>query len=387
LRGYCAQASHSRWQSLTFERNRGVGFVPDIDTDKEYTMFAQPYPTTASPAYRPTTSLPIPGVGGLGSTVAHRQRLDARRDGYVERTVITSDGVRLAVRDYGSAGACDHTVVLLHGLCLTQSSWALQVRHLVRRWGNSIRIITYDHRGHGRSAGAEMHTYRIDRLAADLAEVLTVLHVTGPLTLAGHSMGGMTALAYLGRPADARPVEPHGLVLVATAAGRLAERGLGRLLATRATGMLFDLVNHMPRRMDEVIHGLVQPVCKGLSKYASAARSGAAAVTASALDTNSLSTAAGFLPSLKRYDQYHTLASIAAKTIVISGGADMTTPAEHARDLVAAIPGATHLHRPTAGHMLLEEESHCVSNAIDSVMGMHRRSACTAPSQPMRSAV
>jgi pimeloyl-ACP methyl ester carboxylesterase len=229
-------------------------------------MFARPYPTTASPAYRSTTSLPTPGGGRLDSTAARPHRLDARRDGYAERTVITSDGVRLAVRDYGSAGARDHTVVLLHGLCLTQTSWALQVRHLVRRWGNSIRIITYDHRGHGRSAGAELDTYRIDRLAADLAEVLAVLKVTGPLTLAGHSMGGMTALAYLGRPAEDRPVEPDGLVLVATAAGRLSERGLGRLLATRATGMLFDAVNRMPRRMDEVIHGLVRPVSKGLSR-------------------------------------------------------------------------------------------------------------------------
>ncbi|EUA17273.1 putative alpha/beta hydrolase [Mycobacterium xenopi 3993] len=43
----------------------------------------------------------------------------------------------------------------------------------------------------------------------------------------GHSLGGMTALAYLGRPACDRPVEPKGLVLVATAAGRLAERGWG----------------------------------------------------------------------------------------------------------------------------------------------------------------
>ncbi|MGA9678006.1 MAG: alpha/beta hydrolase [Mycobacterium sp.] len=350
-------------------------------------MFARPNPTTASPAYRSTTSLPTPGGGRLDSTAARPHRLDARRDGYAERTVITSDGVRLAVRDYGSAGARDHTVVLLHGLCLTQTSWALQVRHLVRRWGNSIRIITYDHRGHGRSAGAEMDTYRIDRLAADLAEVLAVLKVTGPLTLAGHSMGGMTALAYLGRPAEDRPVEPDGLVMVATAAGRLSERGLGRLLATRATGMLFDAVNRMPRRMDEVIHGLVRPVSKGLSRYASAARSGAAAVAASALDTNSLTTAAGFLPSLKEYDEYHTLASVAAKTIVISGGADMTTPAEHARDMVAAIPGATHLHCPAGGHMLLEEESDCVSNAIDGVMGMDRRSARTAPSQCLRAAV
>jgi pimeloyl-ACP methyl ester carboxylesterase len=332
-------------------------------------MFTGPHPITASPTHRPTTSL------------------NARREGYVERTVITDDGVRLAVRDYGSAGARDHTVVLLHGLCLTQESWALQVRHLIRRWGNSIRIITYDHRGHGRSDGADMHTYRIDRLAADLAQVLTVLEVAGPLTLAGHSMGGMTALAYNCRRADDRPVEPQGLVLVATAAGRLSERGLGRLLATRATGVLFELVNHMPRRMDEAIQGFLQPLCKGLTKYANAMRSEAAAVTASALDKSSLTTAAGFLPSLKQYDEYHTLASIAAKTIVVSGGADLTTPVEHARDLAAAIPGASHLHCPAGGHMLLQDESDCVSSAIDSTVGIQRRSAPETPAQCLRSAV
>ena len=96
-------------------------------------------------------------------------------------------------------------------------------------------------------------------------------------------MGGMTALAYLGRPAADRPVEPQGLVLVASAAGRLAERGLGRLLATRATGALFDLVHHMPRRAtDQAINGLVRPVCEGIIKYSGVERNGAAAVTQSA---------------------------------------------------------------------------------------------------------
>ena len=325
-------------------------------------MSARPHPTAASGAYR----------------------LSAKRDGYIERTIVTSDGARLAVRDYGSAGARNHTVVLLHGLCLTQSSWALQVRHLVGRWGNGIRIITYDHRGHGRSTGAGMRSYEIDRLAADLAEVLGVLGVTGPLTLAGHSMGGMTALAYLGRPAVDRPVDPQGLVLVATAAGRLAERGVARLLATRATGMVFGLVDHMPRRATErAINGLVRPVCEGLIRYSGHDRNRAAAVTASAVRTISLTTAAGFLPTLRRYDRYDGLESIAANTIVISGGADVITPASHARDLAAAIPAATHLHRPTAGHMLIEDDPDCVNTAIDRVMGMRRgsRAASTRASR------
>ena len=186
--------------------------------------------------------------------------------GCVERTVTTSDGVRLAVRDYGSDRADAPTVVLLHGLLLSQDSWDPQVRQLRRQWGSRIRIITYDHRGHGRSIGAPMPTYEIDQLAADLAEVLVALHIKGPLTLAGHSMGGMTALAYFGRPASKRPVEPQGLVLVGTAAGNIAERGISRLLATPATGALFELVHRMPQRAtDKAVQKLVRPLGSALA--------------------------------------------------------------------------------------------------------------------------
>jgi pimeloyl-ACP methyl ester carboxylesterase len=295
-------------------------------------------------------------------------------DGYVERAVTTSDGVRLAVRDYRSKRADDPTVVLMHGLLLTQESWELQVCELRRRWGDRIRIITYDHRGHGRSAGAPMPTYRVDQLAADLAEVLTAMHITGPLTLAGHSMGGMTALAYFARPASERPVEPHGLILVGTAAGHLAERGIPRLLGTPATGALFELIHRMPRRaMDTAVEKVTQPLGAALGRMAGN-RHKVAAVAAAAVRTTSLATAAGFLPSLKRYDVCDVLASITAKTLVISGGSDALTPASHSRDMAAAIPGAIHLHHPTASHMLLQDAAECVSDAIGRAMGMRRGS-------------
>ena len=170
----------------------------------------------------------------MNSVLGHR--LFSRRPSLVRnRIVTTSDGVPLSVRDCGSHAA-GHTVVLLHGFCLNKDSWSIQIRQLIRHWGNNIRIISYDHRGHGDSGSAPMNTYRIDRLADDLAELLVVLGVTGPLTLVGHSMGGMTALAYLGRPANKRPVEPQSLVLVATAAGNLGSHGLGRLPRARASG-------------------------------------------------------------------------------------------------------------------------------------------------------
>jgi pimeloyl-ACP methyl ester carboxylesterase len=317
----------------------------------------------------------------FGSTAS----MQTEGEGCIEHTVTTSDGVRLAVRDYGSDRADDPTVVLLHGLCLTQESWEPQVCQLRRRWGSRIRIITYDHRGHGRSTDAPMPTYRIDRLAADLAEVLTALRITDPLTLAGHSMGGMTALAYFSRPASKRPVEPQGLVLVGTAAGGIAERSIGRLLATPATAALFELVHHMPHRAtDNAIKAIMRLLGAALSRY-SGNSSAVVEVAAAAIRATSLTTATGFLPSLKRYNVYHALESIAAKTIIVSGGTDMLTPASHSRDMAAAIPDAIHLHHPTAGHMLLQDASECVNDAIGRAMRMPRRSGRAAKARTSRS--
>src|SRR5258705_4230137 len=98
--------------------------------------------------------------------------------------VTTGDGVQLAVRDYDPPGRTQ-TVVFLHGFCLSRASWARQIDYLLRRYGDSTRIIAYDHRGHGGSSAAAIGTYRIDRLPADLYEGLTTLDVTAPLTLVG----------------------------------------------------------------------------------------------------------------------------------------------------------------------------------------------------------
>ncbi|MEV3903320.1 alpha/beta fold hydrolase [Mycobacterium sp. NPDC050551] len=279
-----------------------------------------------------------------------------------ERTVTVRGGVKLAVRDQEPADAAS-TVVLLHGLCLDQESWAGQIDHLTRQWGNRVRIISYDHRGHGLSDSAPKRTYTVAQLADDLGEVLTALRVTGPLTLAGHSMGGMVALAYLGRPRADRPVEPTGLVLAATAAGRLTERGIPRLLANPATNILCGLAAVTPHR---AISLLSKPVFAALALRCDAdARSTLSRLFAeTSAAATSVDTAAGFLPGLKSFDQLSTLGSIRAETIVLSGGVDVLTPSAHGHEMAAAIPGATHVHLPEAGHMLLDEAAHAVTAAI-----------------------
>lgn len=297
----------------------------------------------------------------------------------VRRTVLTSDGVELAVRDFHSRAATDHTVVLVHGFCLSQTSWNLQIRQL-RRWcGERVRVISYDHRGHGLSGGARVATYRIDQLAMDLRNVLETLGVGGPVTLAGHSMGAMTLLAYLGLPAAERVVNPDGLVLVAGAAGQLCERGVGRLLAAPALGLLAEVLERAPHRAAErAVRAIMLPVCEALSRVRgcpTTERHTLVSTVTDAVGRTPLTTAAGFLSSLKCFDAYATLPSITARTAVISGGLDVVTPPAHARDLVAGISGARGVTVATAGHMLLHEAANVVSETIASVIRPRRLAA------------
>ncbi|WP_102145716.1 alpha/beta fold hydrolase [Mycobacterium hubeiense] len=287
---------------------------------------------------------------------------------YTDVPVATRDGTQLAVRVYGPPTAT-HTVVFLHGFCLNRATWARQIAYLTRRYGDAVRIISYDHRGHGKSSGAPTSTYRIDQLATDLADVLRALNIAGFVTLVGHSMGGFTALSYLGLPAHLRPVEPHGLVLVATAAGKLTDRGLCRLLATPATPALCGLVDHTPTQVLRALSGplLTALRWRGIDR---AERIALVALTAAALATTPLTTAVGFLPTLASYDQHPTLPSISARTVIVSGGADILTPPAHSAELAAAIPGATHIQLPQAGHMLPQEAPHVINDAISQVMAV-----------------
>lgn len=114
---------------------------------------------------------------------------------------------------------------------------------------------------------------------------------------------------------------------------------------------------------------MVGPVCATLKRWRRGAQSATgAAVTAAALASTAVSTAVGFLPSLRAYDQYAALGSIQARTVVVSGGTDPLTPPAHGLDLVAGIPGAQHVHVPGAGHMLPQEAREVLNDAIRRTM-------------------
>src|ERR1700755_761366 len=109
------------------------------------------------------------------------------------------DGCRLRVETHGPADA-PVTVVLLHGWCLDRRTWHHQIAALR---GLGCRVVAFDARGHGGSSSTTLASATLDRLGDDLAEVVKRYAPTGPIVLAGHSMGGMAIMEYVHRdPAE-----------------------------------------------------------------------------------------------------------------------------------------------------------------------------------------
>jgi non-heme chloroperoxidase len=123
------------------------------------------------------------------------------------------DGLRIHVQDLGTGPA----LVLISGFGLDHELWNRQVKVLT---DHGYRVLCVSQRGHGYS-DKPLHGYDIDRLAADLAGVLTVLGITNS-TVVGHSFAGQVAF----RAAATAPELVASLVLVGSNAVR-ASRGPG----------------------------------------------------------------------------------------------------------------------------------------------------------------
>ncbi len=110
-------------------------------------------------------------------------------------TVITKDGTRIHVKDWGQGSP----IVFSHGWPLNADAWDAQMLFLA---SHGHRVIAHDRRGHGRSSqpwtGNDLDTY-----ADDLAEVINSLDLKDVM-LVGHSTGGGEVTRYVGRHGSKR---------------------------------------------------------------------------------------------------------------------------------------------------------------------------------------
>ncbi|GAA2811370.1 alpha/beta hydrolase [Saccharopolyspora taberi] len=287
-------------------------------------------------------------------------------------TFTTSGGIRLRVVEEGTADA-PLTVVFVHGWTLTKHTWDRVAAGLPAAAGTPVRIVRYDHRGHGESDAAPPGTATIAQCADDLAELIRERVPDGPIVLAGHSMGGMTLMALAERHRDLFDARVVGVALVATSAGDLAAPSLGlpepvavvvgrgeRLVRKRLAGA-------RGRRLSRQA-GWMRPGLRWLL-FGRRPRPEDVADTAEWVAACNPANMAGFRESLAEHERLHALEAMRSiPAVVLAGLSDRLIAQSHAVRLAEALPDARFMLYAGAGHMLPLERTDEVTARIAHVV-------------------
>ncbi|MEV6417614.1 alpha/beta hydrolase [Kribbella sp. NPDC051718] len=296
--------------------------------------------------------------------------------------VVTADGVRLHVETAGSADA-PVTVVLAHGWTCSTRSWHHQLAGLPRVLGaDGVRVVAYDHRGHGRSSAAPDGTTRIDQLADDLTFVLDEVVGDGPVVYAGHSMGGMTLMALAEKRPELFGSRISAAVLVATSSGQLASRafGLPARFDTPAAVLAPRAMNVAGARFERRAQKVLAPWRQGLSvaarrpalrQLAFGKQVDPAEVDILMADVARLPgpSLGGFFEEIVRHDRGHALQALAGIPVeIMHGTRDRLIPPRHANRMAQLLPSARLWMYPGAGHMLMQERPRDVTQRLASLV-------------------
>lgn len=287
------------------------------------------------------------------------------------------DGTRLFASVYGPSGA--PTVVLVHGLGLSSTSW----RPVIERLADRHRVVAYDLRGHGRSGYSPDRDYSLDAHAADLGAVLERTTGGQPAVLVGHSLGGAVILARTRQCLDG----VVGAVFVGSAAAvvtvpGLPARGLpgpARRVLLRGWSGALRLVARAARRLREA-GPKANPVGRWLlfapgdpEPAVDRARRDFLATDPDVLAQTSLAAV--------RADHSAPGEHLTVPALVLRGDRDKEADTADIRTLLDRLPAARLVTLPGKGHMVPMTDGALVAEQITKFVadGRHARSAAPPP--------
>jgi pimeloyl-ACP methyl ester carboxylesterase len=285
--------------------------------------------------------------------------------------VPTPDGATLHATVNGRGGA-PVTVVMAHGWTLAQAAWDDVAELLTPRVAaGELRVVRYDQRGHGRSTWGEADI-TIDQLGEDLAVVLDRLAPSGPVVLAGHSMGGMTIMALAAARPELFGDRVRGVALVSTAAGDLTSdpRTPAGRMATLRPGVLNAALAgaRVLERLRQLLppeHPRHQKMVRGLL-YGADATDEMVLAGAEIMHASTLRSFIAFMPALDSHDKREELAALSRVPVeILVGDSDQLTPKRHSEHLAEALPEAELHVVERTGHMLPQERAQLVTDAIE----------------------
>lgn len=265
-----------------------------------------------------------------------------------EIEVVAADGAHL--RGHRCGDPQGTTVLLVHGYVESVRFWAPVVRRLVEA---GLDVVVVDQRGHGDSERGEA-PFDTDTLASDVRAWVEQLDVREAV-LAGHSMGGVSAMAFAGGHPEVAAERLRGLVLVATLAVTELPFGLPDVPVD-----LGRVVRVLERVVGIETVGLLA-VARAFGTYPTRK---ALEATRDSLVATDVGTRVDALHMLRDLDLRELLPSISVPTVVVAGTHDRLTPLAGNEAIADAIPGARLEVLPGMGHMLMFEAPDEVTEAI-----------------------
>lgn len=251
-----------------------------------------------------------------------------------QRFLTTRDGVRLAVYSAGPPGA--PVLLLANGIAGSVGAWS----HLIARFSDRFRILSWDYRGLYRSFAPSKPDYAIERHCDDLDAVLADEGVDRAIVV-GWFMGVQVALEAYRRHPDLF----QGMVLVNGTPGRLFSTGFTAQWVRRAAPTILDAV----RRLGPALAVIGPPILGSGLFFAFARTAGFVSPTLDesvALDIMrdwvrlDFDTLAATFAAIDAHDADDVLRTVKVPTLVVTGDRDLVTPKAVAGHMAETIPGA-----------------------------------------------
>jgi pimeloyl-ACP methyl ester carboxylesterase len=289
-----------------------------------------------------------------------------------ELTVTAADGTDLHVEIIEpKAPTTRPTVVFVHGFCLDMGTFYFQRKLLADR--REQRLVFYDQPGHGRSSRLESGEYDLTALGKSLAAVLDATVSQGPIVLVGHSMGGMTIMAFAELYPQWFGDRVVGVVLMSTSGGLLEKTKIGiPSLVARASAPLLPLVNGAARLSGGAIDKA--RVASSDLAWLLTRRYGfgdprpspsLVSFVESMNSRTSADTVAKYLRTLYTHARYPALAALrGTPTLVLVGTKDLITPVTHSEEILRHLPDAEFVKINNSGHVVMLENADEVNAAL-----------------------
>ncbi|GAB2626796.1 alpha/beta hydrolase [Streptomyces capparidis] len=288
-----------------------------------------------------------------------------------------SDPAARPARRAPSGAAPGLTVVFCHGYALNQDAFHFQ-RAALR---GLVRAVYWDQRSHGRSArGAAQldgEPVTIDRLGRDLKAVLDAAVPEGPVVLVGHSMGGMTVMAFADQYPRTVRERVAGVAFVGTTAGDIGAVTFGlpafgakavhRVAPglLRALGRQADLAERGRRAAADLLASLVKRYSFGGDEVDPAVVRFAERM----IESTPIDVVAEFYPAFAAHEKSEALAHLdGLPALVVAGDKDLITPCDHSAAIASRLPGAELVVLPDAAHLAVLEYPETVNALLAALL-------------------